>query len=148
MSSYLNIYIKLKGTDNTVDLTEYSRSHPMYDVIREEVSVVYIGNDDKPRYSDLSAASLNAAVNEYDQKIAKETQRINTRMDALEFLDDERAKKVCSDILSDIDSIKEYREELEENKHELEHLAWLANIIEANAECSWHKTEKLVANID
>lgn len=148
MSSYLNIYIKQKGTDNTVDVTEYSRSHPMYDVLREEVGIVYIGNGDKPRYSGLSAASLNAAVKEYDQKIAKETQRIDTRMDALKLLDDERAKKVCSDILSDIDTMKEYREELEETKHELEHLAWLANVIEANAEYSWHKTEKLVANID
>lgn len=148
MSSYLSIFVKLKDENTPLFLTDFSRSHPMYDVLREDVGVVYIGNGDKPRYSDLSAASLNAAVNEYDQKIAKETQRIDTRMDALKFLDDERAKKVCSDILSDIDTMKEYREELEETKHELEHLAWLANLVEANAECSWHKTEKLVANID
>lgn len=148
MSSYLSIYIKMKGKDVPVDLIEYSRSHPMYDVIREEVGVTYIGNDDKPRYSDLSAASLNAAVNEYDQKIASETQRINTRMDALKLLGEEQATEVCSDILSDVDTMKEYRQELEEAKHELEHLAWLANLIEANAEYRWCNTEKLVANID
>lgn len=148
MSSYLSIYIKLKDENTPLFLTDFSRSHPMYDVIREEVSVVYIDNDDKPRYSDLSAASLNAAVNEYEQKIAKETQRIDTRMDALKSLNGEHATEVCSDILSDIDTMKEYREELEETKHELEHLAWLANVIEANAEYSWCNTEKLVANID
>ena len=148
MSSYLSIYIKLKDKDNPVDLIEYSRNHPMYDVLREEVGVAYIGNDDKPRHSDLSAASLNAAVNEYDQKIAKETQRINTRMDALKSLSGEQATEVCSDILSDIDSMKEYIQELKETKHELEHLAWLANNIEANAGYGWCNTEKLVANID
>lgn len=148
MSSYLNIYIKLKGKDNPVDLAEYSRNHPIYDVIREEVGVVYIGNDDETQYSDLSAASLNAAVKEYDQKIANETQRINTRMEALKLLDGEQATEVCSDILSDVDSMKEYRDELAETKHELEHLAWLANIIEANAEYGWCNSEKLVANID
>lgn len=148
MSSYLSIYIKLKGKDNPVDLAEYSRNHPMYDVLREEVGVTYIGNGDETRYSDLSAASLNAAVNEYDQKIAKETQRINTRMEALKSLSGEQATEVCSDILSDIDSMKEYREELKGTKHELEHLAWLANLIEANAEYGWCNTEKIVANID
>lgn len=148
MSSYLNIYIKLKGEGKQLFIADYSRNNPVYDVIREDVGVAYIGNGDETHYSDLRAASLNAAVNEYDQKIANETQRINTRMEALKSLGGEQATEVCSDILSDVDSMKEYMAELTETKHELEHIAWLANLIEANAGYDWYKTEKLVANID
>ncbi len=54
MSQYLNIYIKAKGQDKPLFLTQYSRSSEVYDIITDEMVVPYIGGGDVAQWLDLA----------------------------------------------------------------------------------------------
>lgn len=142
MSQYLNIYIKAKGHDEPLFLTQYSRSSEVYDIITEEAVVPY--NGDGKTYCDLTCMTISTCLVELE-KINKGIDRdIETRLKAMERTKD---PKVADSIIEELDDCHKYRSEIDEKIEEISHLLWLARQIADCKSYEWGDMEGLVVNI-
>ena len=145
MSEYLNIYLvpkKSKDGDKQASpmyITSYSRCSDVFEAIYENVNVAY--DSDGKTYSELSPGELRRVCNEMENNIAKQEQRIKTRMESLANVHD---SEVASEILGDIDSFKDYANDMKATLAELKHILWLVETI--NSEFDYGPFDKVVAN--
>ena len=143
MSQYLNIYIKAKGHNKPLFLTQYSRSSEVYDIITEEYVIPY--DDDGKTYCDLPLSTLQSCLTRLKEQREKITQKEANRKEALEHIHNN--KEAVSDILEELDDCVKYVRELDEEIEEISHLVWLASILADCKEYSWGDIEGLLANI-
>lgn len=133
MSSYLNIYGVLKDTKKKISLASFSRSHSFYQAINENMSVVWAGNEDV--YTDLTSVEVHRVISDVNKQISDVDIRLS------EY---ERHANGNVDIINDILSFKEYREELVSTR---EYLYFLNELIDNTTYDYENAFEKIVCNI-
>ena len=133
MSSYLNIYGVLKDSEKKIYLAGFSRNHPLYQAINENISVAWAGNEDV--YTDLTSVEVQRVISDINKQISEVDNRLS------EY---ERYASGNIDIINDILSFKEYREELVSTK---EYLYFLEELIDNTTYNYENAFEKIVCNI-
>lgn len=146
MSSYLNFYIVPKSNEvqgaKPLLLTSYSRNTDIYQKFYEETHPVFIGNGDKPNYTELSTELMNDIINSARKDWDKAQQSYASRMDAYKSvkLDSEAFDKYVEDVTS----TEEYLKELKQLVTYLEAIADIVN--DTSLGCT--DFEKVLINID
>ena len=138
MSSYLTFYLVPKGENQKpLAFTSYSRNNDVYQSYNEELSPAYIGNDDKPNYTELTPEKALQVVNAAKEDLKKAERALNNRISAYKELND-----TSEEAIQDITDTKEYIEELKEGLAELQCIYnWVSDI-------EYSDFEKVLINID
>lgn len=158
MSSYLTFYLVPKkttkkysfdGSQNTeeeIKLSEgkplsfltYSRSSDIYQAFNENLNVVYIGNDDEPKYEELTLDKIDYVISEQEDDIKKTEQRLETDYKML------KNGAAIDDMWEDIHSMEDYLREQREVLQEIKYIKfWVTECIEG-----YNQFEKVLMNID
>lgn len=132
MSSYLNIYIVPKKDRTPIEIVSYSRANDIYAAIADVINIPWSG--EKLQYADLSIENINEVIDNIKQDINKVDKRI------IEY---EKHANGNADLIEDILSQKEYREELD---NVLKRLCFLSDII-YNAKEGFSEVEKVICSI-
>lgn len=133
MSSYLNIYGVLKDPKKMVYLASFSRNHSLYQAISDNIYVTW-GGDEKT-YTDLTSTDVQRVISSINKQISDIDKRIS---------ECERHANGNMDIINDIISFKEFREELVSTK---EYLYFLDELIDNTTYNYEDAFEKIVCNI-
>ena len=140
MSSYLNLYLKLKPKEDEggnlvygkpVFFASFCSSHPLYEALEQYVP--YGGGEDDDKYTKISASTIQYAVSETAQSLSKWKSRLSEL---------EKHAGGNMEIISEIIENKEYLEELQETYTQL---LFLKNIIDDLADFSYYDAECLCA---
>lgn len=87
MSSYLTFYLVPKGKDKKpLALISYSRNSDIYQAFHENVSIAYIGNGDKPNYTELTKDLSHYVVNELREELNQYEKSHEAKVKALQAL--------------------------------------------------------------
>ena len=144
MSSYLTFYLvpkKDKGeAKEPLTLMSYSRSSNIYQAFNENASVAYIGNDDKPNYTELTKEMVNNVVNAVKTDYDDAQKNFAARMDAYKSIKLEG--ETFDTYVEDFQSTTSYLEELKETIAQIE---FIASIVE---DLEYSDFEKVLINID
>lgn len=132
MSSYLNIYGVLKDSKKKIYLAGFSRNHPLYQAIGENI---YVTCGEEETYTDLTNNEVQKVILDVNKQIAEVDKRLS------EY---ERHANGNIDIINDILNIKEFREELVSTK---EYLYFLEELIDNTTYNYEDAFEKIVCNI-
>ncbi|MGN0966517.1 MAG: hypothetical protein ACI4OP_02870 [Candidatus Coprovivens sp.] len=133
MSSYLNIYGVLKDSEKKISLASFSRSHQLYQELNDNLSIPWAGNDDV--YMDLTNTDIQRVISNVNKQISEVDKRLS------EY---ERHANGNIDIINDILSFKEYREELISTR---EYLYFLEELIDNTTYNYEDAFEKIICNI-
>lgn len=146
MSSYLNFYlVPKKDKEQTEDpkplrFISYSRNSAVYQYY-DELPVTYIGNGDKPNYTEISSQDADRVVSDVKETIERVTKLLQTKTEVLQNLPN-IPKETMDDYIQDYTSTKTYIEELKEDLCKLESIAsWIKGL-------EFSDFEKVLANID
>lgn len=142
MSQYLNIYIKTKRQDKPVFLIEYSRNSNVYGAITDDCHIPF--DEDGNTYYNLTVEDIDYAKSQLEREINSTNSRINFRNKVSENV---LNKEAVEELIDEIECLTEYRDTVKCTLQEIEHLLWLAKIVEDNKQFEWYDGEKLMANI-
>ena len=135
MSSYLNIYLRVKQKEEDKDkepvilhLSSFSRNHPIYSLFDEGTSVAYAGTEN--RYTDIDKVTLSAIISSAREDFERIEKRMSTLKEQLEQLlakggNGDSIKELITEKMDDVSSFKEYYEEERDGITQLENLASL-----------------------
>ena len=144
MSSYLTFYLVPKKdkeeTKEPLVLMSYSRSSDIYQAFYKNVDIAYIGDDDKPNYTELTKDLVNKVVNTVKTDYDDTQKNFAARMDAYKSIKLEG--KAFEDYVEDFQSTTLYLEELKESVIQIE---FINSIIE---DLDYSDFEKVLINID
>lgn len=143
MSQYLNIYIKVKGVEKPLFLTDYSRSSDTYNAMWENIPAIPYNADGKT-YKELTHEETHGVGRDIQNDIAGLKHKIENRNEALSHITDTEA---LGEALSEIDSLSEYELELQATLREIGHIAWLVDSIRDNVSIGIGEVEKVLINI-
>lgn len=138
MSSYLNLYLKLKPKEDDsgnlvnekpVMFASFCSSHPLYEALEQYVPYGNGGDDDK--YTNLTPSIIQYAVSETSASLSKWKNRI---------IELEKHAGGNMDIISEIIENKEYLDELQETYTQL---LLIKNIVDDLADFSYYDAECL-----
>ena len=140
MSSYLNLYLKLKPKEDEsgnlvyekpVMFASFCSSHPLYEALEQYVT--YGEADGDGRYTKLTPSIIQYAVSETSTGLSKWKRRISEL---------EKHAGGNMDIISEIIENKEYLDELQETYTQL---LFIKNIVDDLADFSYYDAECLCA---
>jgi hypothetical protein len=117
MSSYLNFYIP-KGNieeEKPLLLTSFSRSNELYSIFYDNLNIAFIGNEEN-KYTKLEYSDLEHILDVMDTSINSVSKRITEL---------EKYANGNYDIISEILSLKDYLEELKENRDYVRFIAFI-----------------------
>ena len=143
MSSYLSFYLKPKDKPDAKPMLfiSYSRASDVYHWFYEELNPAFIGNDDKPKYSELSADDCKRVLDAAKENLRSTNQHFTDRIEAFQKLTNVDAETVNA-YTQDYTETKKFIRELEETVAELECIYyWVSEII-------YSDFEKVLINID
>ena len=144
MSSYLTFYIVPKKDKGEVKeplaLMSYSRNSDIYQAFNENINVAYIGNDDKPNYTELTKEMVDDVVNATKKDYDEAQKSFNARMDAYRSVKLEG--EAFDEYVEDFQSTTVYLKELEETIIRIELIASIVNDLD------YSDFEKVLINID
>ena len=144
MSSYLTFYIVPKKDKGEVKeplaLMSYSRNSDIYQAFNENINVAYIGNDDKPNYTELTKDLVNIVVSAAKTDYDDAQKNFAARMEAYRSVKLEG--KAFEDYVEDFQSTTRYLEELKETVVQVELIASMVEDLE------YSDFEKVLINID
>ena len=144
MSSYLTFYLVPKKdkaeAKEPLSFLSYSRSSNVYQAFYENISVAYIGNSDKPNYTELTKELINKVINTVKTDYNDTQKNFAARMEAYKAIKLEG--KAFEDYVDDFQSTTLYLEELKESVIQIE---FIASIIE---DLDYSDFEKVLINID
>lgn len=141
MSSYLNLYLKLKPKEDDkgnlvyekpVLFASFCSSHPLYEALEQYVTYNN-GEDDDSRYTNITPAIIQYAVSETRMSLTKWEKRVTEL---------EKHADGNMDIISEIIENKEYLDELQETYTQL---LFIKNIVDDLADFSYYDAECLYA---
>lgn len=124
MSSYLNIYLVPRTSEESKEkskpllFTSFSRSTDIYQTLNDSLNVTYIGNDDEPKYMELTSDKLLSVVADEKDELAKTEKQLELRVQAYKEL----AKKDINECVDDYVQTKQYIDEKKELISQLETL--------------------------
>lgn len=133
MSSYLNIYGVLKDSDKKINLAGFSRSNQFYQELNDHINIAWAGDEDV--FTELTSTLVHTVISDINQQISDLDKRI------LEY---EKHANGNIDIINDILSFKEYREELVFTRT---YLKFLNELIDNTTYGFKNAFEKIVCNI-
>lgn len=142
MSQYLNIYLKPKGDGKPKYLTCYGRGSDVYGWLIE-AGLFPFGNSEE--YGTLDCKFLKYICDDIKKQIADEQERANLRMKAIK---DVCNKEVAETFMEEIESLNRCVKEDQEALKEVEHLYWLAQLVNEESKWSISEYEGLVGNIN
>lgn len=140
MSSYLNLYLKLKPkedengnlvSEKPVFFASFCSSHPLYEALEQYVT--YGSGDVDDRYTKLTPSIIQYAVSETSEALSKWKIRISEL---------EKHAGGNMEIISEIIENKEYLDELQETYTQL---LFIKNIVDDLADFSYYDAECLCA---
>lgn len=143
MSSYLNFYLKPKNKPDAEPMRfiNYSRASDVYQWFREECNPAFIGNADKPKYTELSVEDCKKVLDAAKKNLEITNQRFADRVEAFQKLTI-ISQEALNDYIQDYTETKKYIEELKETVAELECIYyWVSEII-------YSDFEKVLINIE
>ena len=144
MSSYLTFYLVPKKDKGEIKeplaFLSYSRNSNIYQAFYENINVVFIGNDDKSNYTELTKDLVNKVVDAVKTDYNEAQKNFNARMDAYRSVKLEG--KAFDNYVEDFQSTTQYLEDLKETIIQIE---LIASMIE-DLDCS--DFEKVLINID
>lgn len=141
MSSYLNLYLKLKPKEDDTGNLVYEKpvmfasfcsSHPLYEALEQYVTYGD-GDGDEGRYTKLTPSIIQYAVSETSTELSKWKSRITEL---------EKHAGGNMEIISEIIENKEYLGELQETYTQL---LFIKNIVDDLADFSYYDAECLCA---
>lgn len=137
MSSYLNIYLKPKKSEEKLLLASYGRNNEVYQAINENIHIAYIGNseNDEDNFTKLSAGDLQDVIHDCEETIS----HCKKRLDAY----NKHLQKTVEGV-NEILELEEYIDELKETLHTIQD--WYS--IAENIEDDFTDFEGMYANID
>lgn len=142
MSQYLNIYLKPKDNGKPKYLTCYSRNSDVYGRLVEDGQFPFYNSEE---YGTLSCEFLRYICDDIKKQIADEQERTNLRMKAIK---DVSNKEVAETFIEEIESLNRCIKEDQETLKEVEHLYWLAYLLNGDQEWEFAEYEGLVGNIN
>lgn len=120
MSSYLNFYVIPKEENDEkkkpVFLTSFSRSNELYSIFYDNLHIAFIG-DEKEKYTELSSVVINSLLSNADHSINNISKRI---------IELEKHAAGNMEIISEILDLREYLEELKENRNYVQFIDFMA----------------------
>lgn len=120
MSSYLNFYVIPKEENDEkkkpVFLTSFSRSNELYSIFYDNLHIAFIG-DEKEKYTELSSVVINSLLSNADHNINNISKRI---------IELEKHAAGNMEIISEILDLREYLEELKENRNYVQFIDFMA----------------------
>ena len=144
MSSYLTFYLipkKDKGeAKEPLALMSYSRNSDIYQAFHENINVAYIGNGDKPNYTELTKEMIDDIVNATKKDYDEAQKSFNARMDAYRSVKLEG--EAFNEYVEDFQSTTVYLKELEETIIRIELIASMVEDLE------YSDFEKILINVD
>ena len=145
MSSYLNFYLVPKKKDWMTDepkplvFNSYSRGTDVYQSIYEELNPMWIGNDDTPRYTEITADDIKKVINATKKYLKNTEAKLEYRMEGYKKLSVEETEDAVNDYVSS----KEYTEDIKQNIADLEGIhTWMSDLKYSDFE------EKILINTD
>ena len=141
MSSYLTFYLVPKAEESKPDvkpisLINYSRSSDIYQYFYENVHPAYIEDKDgNTQYTELTTEMVDSVIEDLKNDITKAEKRIS------EY---EKHAGGNSEIIEEILSIQEYKEDLEWALHKVE---FIRDIVKESND-SWNDYNKVLCNVD
>ena len=142
MSQYLNIYLKPKDNGKPKYLTCYSRNSDVYGRLVEDGQFPFYNSEE---YGTLDCESLRSVCDDIKKQIADEQERANLRRSAIK---DASSREVAETFMEEIESLNRCVKEDQEALKEVEHLYWLAQLINEESKWSIAEYEGLVGNIN
>lgn len=144
MSSYLTFYLVPKKDKGEVKeplaFLSYSRNSAIYQAFYENINVAYIGNGDKPNYTELTKDLVNKVVDAVKTDYDDAQKNFAARMEAYKAVKLEG--KTFEDYVEDFQSTTLYLEELKENIARVDLIAFMVEDLE------YSDFEKVLINID
>ena len=147
MSSYLTFYLvpKKEKLENQEPLTliSFSRSSNIYQAFQENASVAFIGNGDKPNYTEITKDLITSLEKSLQEDFDKAKSRNEAKLKALKELPELKGEAL-EEYLYESTEMSEYIEEL---KNTLNHVDFISSII-CDIDLGYTDFEKVLANID
>lgn len=137
MSQYLNIYLKPNGDGKPKYLTCYGRGSDVYGWLIESGQFPFSNSGE---YGTLGCEFLRNICDDIKTQIADEQERGNLRMRVIGV----SSKEVAEEFMEEMESLNRCIKEDQEALKEVEHLYWLAQLIDEEL----NEYEGLVGNIN
>lgn len=138
MSQYLNIYLKPNGDGKPKYLTCYGRGSDVYGWLIESGQFPFSNSGE---YGTMDCGFLRSICDDIKKQIADEQERANLRKSAIK---DASSKEVAETFMEEMESLNRCIKEDQEALKEVEHLYWLAQLIDEEL----NEYEGLVGNIN
>ena len=147
MSSYLTFYLVPKKekleSQEPLALMAFSRNSSIYQAFQENASIVFIGNDDKYNYTEITKDLITSLEKSLQEDFDKAKSRNEAKLKALKELPELKGEAL-EEYLYESTEMSEYIEEL---KHTLNHIDFISSII-CDIDLGYTDFEKVLANID
>lgn len=147
MSSYLTFYLVPKKekleSQEPLALMAFSRNNVIYQAFSENAAIAFIGNGDKPNYTEITKDLITSIEKSLQEDFEKTKSRTEAKLKALKELPELKGEAL-EEYLYEATEMPSYIEELEQT---LNYINFMSSII-CDIDLGYTDFEKVLANID